>query len=475
MQEIIMFGNSAMSYNMIDFTIFEKMDCNAEAHYHKTFATYHKYAIQNINFLDDKWEILFCLEHEQQEANNPKYAEIVIHKDVKISYNNLYNSKKIDKFYKGLDAVLGSYYIVELIHNEIILTSKNKGKIPNIITPTILIKSCKGIEFDIKTLQYGKDTDVFVPNHKKNVIHIPHTTKGKNYQLPKIGDRLYIIDSIDNEQDRTFTREITKITDNASCTCDVIELDLPIDRLEQSHIRNDGLALLKPRYNINNYTANFNKVQLWKRREDFKEYILNRNQSTGICTKQIGNYANMKEISTKIVNDYISKNRFKYYGATIHWQEYKNDLQHIYNDFGNYLCEHLFLLKSSKDRPDYLVHIDYHHEHPEIPVTASLTWPVLNCTDETLTVWYDAFLNDESIFELGKQNVTITNDEIRLVEKDRYSFNTKTWNSVILNHENWHTVYNNSDDTNERMLLQWRFKPGITWEEILDLTKKIHC
>lgn len=464
-----------MSYNMIDFTTFHRLDCHAESHYHKTFASYHKYSITNIEFLSNNWKINFLLEHECDEANNSKYSEIVIKKEIEISFKSLYKTEYFEKFYKGLDSVLNPYYLIEIVNDEILLTSKNKGKLPNTLTPKIQIKECNGISFSLETIHYGTDTDIFIPMNSRNVIHIPYTTKGNNYETPKVGDRLYLIDKVDENRDRTFTREVVSVSKDAKCTCDVLTLDLPIDRIPQSHKRIDGLGLKKPRYNINNYTANFEKVQVWKRRDDFNTYIKNRGQSNGICTQLIGNYANMKEIAPKIVSDYVNKNRLQYFGATIHWQEYQKDLQNIYDEFGDYLCDHLFLLKSNKDRPDYLVHIDYHHEHPEIPVTASLTWPVLNCTNDTITVWYDAFLNNEKIFEYGKQDITITNDKIDLKEKDRYSFNTKIWNSVILNHENWHTVYNNSNNVDERILLQWRFKPGLSWNEILNLTKKIHC
>jgi hypothetical protein len=98
----------------------------------------------------------------------------------------------------------------------------------------------------------------------------------------------------------------------------------------------------------------------------------------------------------------------------------------------------------------------------------------MHCNENTITVWYDAVYNGNRIFQYGKEGLTITDTDINLIEKDRYSFNTEKWNSVILNHENWHTLYNNDESYNERILLQWRFKPGLNWKEILKITKKIH-
>lgn len=470
----MIFGGLAVSYNMIDFTMFERMDCHAEGHWHKTFACYHKYLLSDIQIENDQWEFELSLIHEHEEANDPRYAEIVVNKSVSVSYRSLYSTDPMDKLHKGLDAALGAYYIVELDQNKITMTSKNKGQLPNIVTPSIYVKTTSGIRFELSTLTHGRDTDVFVPFNKRNIVHIPRTTQGGHYQIPLVGDRIYLIDRVSNNRDRTFTREILEVTHDAHCTCDVLKLDLPIDRIPQDHDRNDGLAIRKPRFHINNYTANFEKVEMWRRRSDFHEFLANRASHTGTCVQQIGDYANMSKIAPHIVNDYIRNNRLQYFGAAVHWQSYQELLQPIYDQFGSHLCDHLFILKSSRDRPEYLVHIDYHHENPEIPVTGSLTWPVANCDSNTTTVWYDAYFNNERIFKYGREDVTITDERISLIEKDRYVFDTAKWNSVILNHENWHTVYNNTETSDERMLLQWRFKPGISWNELMEMTQDIH-
>ena len=468
-----------MSYNMIDSTLFEKLDCSAESHYHKTFASRQKYEIFDITIHGD-FSIKLSLSHEEGEANNEKYAEVVVKKMVEISYNNLYGSDPMDKLIKAFDVAVGAYYIIESTNDSIFLTAKEKGRVPNLITPKIEVVSNMGVTFKFVQLLAGNDTSIFVPLNKRNVIHFPITTMGNNYVAPVPGDRLIFVDSTQSNRDKTFTREVVKVEKHANCTCDVVHLDEDIDRLEANHSRIDGIGLKRPSQNINNYTAKFDKVKVFKRRTDFKKILDERALPTGKCIIPIGNLFDMKAASQFIAQDFIAKSenphlgkKMNYFGAIIPWQDYANLLEPIYAKFGHILCDHLFLLTSNKSRPEYLVHIDYDEIEKDKPVVASFTWPVLNCTSETTTVWYEATLNGNRITTYGQQDVVISDPKIELTEIDRYCFDSETFNAVILKHDEWHTLYNNSDDVSNRMLLQWRFKPDVKWEQIQEMFRTV--
>jgi len=469
-----------MSYNIIDLTLFDPVDCAVESYYHRTFAKYQKYKISNIE-TTDHFIININLIHEDRESNNVNYAEITVKKQCELTFNKLYTSDSfLEKLFKGLDVILGSYYIVELDNTEIILTAKQKGSVPNIVIPSIKIETVVGISFKLDVVQHGSDTNIFVQNNEKNQVHLPITTFGPKYCCPKVGDRLIFIDSVDNKRDRTFTRSVIKTEEHAKCTCDVLYLDQDIDRLETTHKRINGLGLIKPNVNSNNYTANFDKTKVYKRKENYKTILANRGVTTGNCSVPIGNYANMKKVAPNIVKEFIVRSenphlssKMNYFGANFHWSDFKTELQPIYNEFGKYLCDHLFLLTSNRSRPEYLVHIDYDHTFTDLPVVGSFTWPVLNCNKDTVTVWYECELDGKKIYEYGKQDVVITNPNIQMKEIDRYYFDTEEWNAVLLKHNDWHTLYNQQDSEENRMLLQWRFKPTVSWEKIKDLTRKL--
>ena len=263
MQSTIAYGSSGMSYNMIDLNLYERIDCRAEQHYHRTFAKYQKYLIKIPRLSLNNWTINVELIIEENEANDPKYAEMVIEKNCTLSYRNLYDSDPIDKLIKGLDALLNPYYIVEAQGDDILLTAKIKGRVPSIQTPSVKIDM-----FDVVELQAGCDTEIFVM--KPNEIHLPKTTFGNNYKPPKIGDVIYLIDSVKDERDRTFIRTILEVETHARCTCDVLTLDLPIDRLKNDR-RINGIGLHTAAAISNNYTASFDKTQIWRRKDNFKE------------------------------------------------------------------------------------------------------------------------------------------------------------------------------------------------------------
>lgn len=447
-----------MSYNMIDLNLYEKIDCKIEQHYHRKFATYQKYRIK-VPSLSNKFTINVELIIEDNEANNQQYAEIVIHKNCKISFTNLYNSNPFEKLYKGLDAILNPYYIVEIDGEDILLTAKVKGKVPSIQTPKIIIDSLEVID-----IQSGRDTEIFVT--KPNEIHLPKTTFGVNYKVPKIGDVVYLIDSVVSERDRTFIRTVTNVIEKGPCTCDILTLDLPIDRLNNKD-RIDGIGLQRPAGISNNYTASFDKTQLWRRKDNFNQ-LLNLGRPTGACSKPIGNFMNMQPIVKEIMSR-LDRNTFSYFGTHFHWKQFEDLLKPMHEKYGEYLCDDLFVLKSSADRPDYLIHIDYDEVHKDMPVVGSFTWPALNCTKDTVTIWYECLENGNKIYKYGKQDVVITNEDLSLKEIDRYYFDTEEFNSIILKHNDWHTVYNESKSKEDRMLLQWRFKPHLSWDEICNI------
>jgi len=468
-----------MSYNMIDLTLFDKIDCAVESYYHRTFASYHRYRISNIS-LSNHFHVELELIHQDGESNDPTLAEVVISKICKLDYQNHYGSDPFDKFHKAVDAILGSYYLVQIEDHDIVLLAKHKGKIPNLVTPALHIITQSGVSFDLTVDTYGTDTDIFVPNDKRNQLHLPKTTQGPDYQTPTVGDRIIVIDSVESQRDRTFTRKIIDVKENAACTCDVLYIDQPIDRLETNHRRINGIALHKPTQNINNYTAKFYKTKLYKRKTDYLDILRDRGTVQNVCAVPIDDHFNMQSVAVDICKEFIQKSQnphlasMNYFGGSFNWRMFETQLSPIYEKFGQWLCDDLFLLTSNRYRPEYLVHIDYHHVETDTPVVGSLTWPVMNCNENTVTVWYDCFLNDQKIYSYGKQDVVITDPNIKLVEIDRYYFNTDAFNAVILKHDDWHTLYNYDEVEENRMLLQWRFRPNISWQQILELTEWLH-
>lgn len=464
MHPVMIYGSSAVSYNMIDFNLYERVDCKVEQHYHRKFATYQKYRIK-VPTLSDRFTINVDLVMEENESNDSKYAEIVVTKKCTITFNNLYGSNPFEKLYKGLDTLLNPYYIVEIDKQDILLTAKIKGKVPSIQTPKITIDNLLVVEE-----QEGRDTEIFVT--KPNEVHLPRTTFGNTYTPPKVGDVIYLIDSVVSKRDRTFIRTVKDVTINGRCTCDILTLDLPIDRLTNED-RVNGIGLQKPVAISNNYTASFDKTQIWRRKDRFNELLESQGIHTGLCTKPIKDFMNMKLVVAEIMNR-LDYNSFSYYGTNFHWKEFQDLLQPLYDKFGEYICDDLFVLKFSSDRPDYLIHIDYDEVYTDMPVVGSFTWPALNCTKDTVTIWYDCHdVENKKIYDYGKQDVVITDENLILTEIDRYVFDTEKFNPIILKHNDWHTLYNNSKSKKDRMLLQWRFKPTLSWEEILKITKDI--
>lgn len=456
-----------MSYNMIDMRLYEKVDCSIEQHYHREFASYQKYTLL-VGNLGSAFKINVNLIMEENEANDHLYAELVVHKSCTIEYNNLYNSDPYDKLVKGLDAILNPYYLVEVFDNEITLTAKVRGKVPSIQTPAIEIQSDENVKLINKNS--GTDTLIFVTKPKE--IHIPKTTKGLHYQIPKIGDVIYLIDRVKSDRDRTFIRTITNIVENGRCTCDILTLDLPIDRLDNNH-RIDGIGLQTPAAISNNYTASFKNTELWRRKDNFNQLLNDQANMSGECYIPIGNHMNMQNVVNQIIHQ-LDFNQFKYFGGFFHWKQFEDLLKPFYSVYGQYLRDELVVLKSSAERQDYLLHIDYDEENKDMPVTGSFTWPALNCTPDTITVWYECLQNGERIYSHGKQDVVITDQSLVLNEIDRWVFDTDKFNAIVFKHDDWHTVYNNDKSGDTRMLLQWRFKPEFSWNDIKMILHN-HC
>ena len=459
-----------MSYNMLDFNLYEKVDCRAEQHYHRIFASHQKYILQ-VDVLPNNWRLDVELLIEANEANNAKYAELTVNKIARIEYNNLYNSDPFDKLFKALDAILNPYYLVEIDDDyRIVMTAKIKGKVPSIQTPSIELRT-KDFPFKLETIKVGKDSHIYVS--KPREIHLPRTTFGESYKVPKKGDIVYIIDSVSDERDRTVIRKVVDVKENGPCTCDILTLDLPVDRVPTNN-RINGIGLHLPTAISNNYTASFDKTQLWRRRDDFDEILKKQANITQTCFVPIIDHNNMKSAVQEIVNT-LTESDYEYFGAMFHWKKFEHLLKPIYDRYGEYLRDHLFLLKSSLDRPDYLLHIDYDEIDKDMPVVASLTWPASNCNAESITVWYDCLENGKKILKKGRQDVVISDESLKLVEIDRYIFDSDKFNPIIIRQDEWHTVYNNSKSQEDRLLLQWRFKPDIPWERVLEITRDIHA
>lgn len=452
-----------MSYNMIDFNYFEKIDCRVESHFNKTFATYQKYRIKDI-LVDSDFEVDVYLEHSDELKD---YAEIVVEKKCTIKFKELYGSDPFEKLYKGIDVAVGAYYVVDIEDDDIIMTAKHRGKVPSISIPSLYLV-CRNCAMTLEAERWGEDTHVFVPKDKKKNIHLVKTTFGETYKTPEIGDRVIIIDSVEN-RDRTFTREVVLVEEHAKCTCDIITLDLPIDRIHANTKRIDGIGLKRWVNDSNNYTARLDQTQIWKRKNNFEKLLSHNANQTGSCYIQINNFLNMKDICKSILKKLDFK-EFDYFGQTYHWSKF-SELKPMHDLFGDVLCDEVFFLTSDKNRPDYLVHIDYHETEKDTPVVASFTWPMLNCDSTSTTIWYDCYNNGKQIFEYGKQDVTIV-DSMDLIEKDRYHLSSDEFNSIILKQDDWHTVYNNSNTLDTRILFQWRFKPGISWDQIKTLWRE---
>lgn len=474
-------GSLAMSYNMIDFTIFDKVECSAESHYHRTYSCYQKYVIRNINFFENRAEITIKLLHLQSAERNTEYAESVVYKTATLIISKLYDTPLITSFFRALEIALNAYYIVELVDGEIHLTAKIKCKVPNILIPEIEISGHDGgISFEFHQTQAGFDTTIHVPNHCRNIVHLPRTTFGDGYSQPKVGDRLIFIDSVNSDRDRTFTREVIGVTPHAACTCDVLTLDFPIDRMDDDLNRLSGLGLQRPVSHSNGYTASFDSVKVYKQKSNYAEILEYRGEINNECIRPFidNNYANMKDLSKSIIQKFLVNSEnphlhhsMSYFGAHFKWYDFEEELRPIWDQFGEYLCEDLFLLTSNKHRPEYLVHIDYDFDDPTQPVVGSLTWPVLNCNKNTVTVWYSALKSGTEYYGSGNQTSVITDESITLIEKDRFYFDTTEFNPAVFKHCDWHTLYNSDNVVDNRMLLQWRFKPNLTWDEILNITQ----
>ena len=457
------------------------MDFHVESHHGRKPAIRQKYEIKVVGI-----EQSFALNIEQhtRRTNDVDTDEVHITNTSRVSFTSLYGSDPTEKLAEGIEAVVGASYIVEVNGKSISLTAKTKGAPRTLSVPEISLDAESGIDVSLRVVQEGQFASVYVKRNFKNKIHIPRTTQSSSYRVPKVGDQLLLVDSV-GDRDHTFTRNVIAVERDAKCTCDILTLNEPIDRIDQTSDRHEGLGIVNVDPHQTNYRPAFEKTKVYLRNPNYWDDLRGGKVKHDFAKPIQPNMWDMKEISKKIIDDLVSKtrnphldNQFKFFGTHFHWTEYRELLQPIWEQFGEYLTEDLFVLTSNVNRPDYLIHIDYDHVEKDRPVVGSLTWPVYNCDENSVTIWHDVDVDGIPFYpyydDMGKDpRRLIDGPDIGLWESDRYYFNSENFNPIILNHKEWHGVYNNSSQVEDRIILQWRFRPDLTWQEICDITKSI--
>ena len=467
-----------MSSNLVDFTTYEQLDCRAESSHSIRYAQPQEYLL-SFQKLHDRFAMSLTL-----KFNNYSQGTFSFLGDLRseIQFTNHYESSLFEEMQKVLENTIGRYYqIIRSGKSQFCLRSVLTGQCPSPTVPQLLIES-DDLCFELEEIQKGRDCFIFIKKQHRNIIHIPRTTMGPNYKSLKIGDRILLIDSL-SDYDVALSRQVVGVELSASCTCDVITLDRDIDRIEENEKRLPGLGLRRPPASATSYCADFEKVTIFKRKENYRQILMDRSteETEGKVYQcfdpSLLSVEAAKEIVTSVLssssNPWLADQKVQFYGCAFSWKRFKHLLEPIYSMFSNYLEDECVVLTSNKNRPDYLVHID---GFPESVFKASLTWPVDQCSEgENLTIWYDVTYKGNPICSAHERNRTIKNKSgISMVEIGRYLFDSELFNPIIFRHDRWHTVYNMSTSEDVRALLQWRFKPEFPWEKIIELTQEIH-
>lgn len=464
-----------MSLNIIDFTLYDRVDCSAESSYSIRFARKQRYRLTLLDLEPSEISVQFAV---QFDSADPKYSEVVLQTLFELRVKDLYGVDLVEGFRRGIEKALGTFYQIEKDQaNGFVLIAKEAGPAPSARVPLISIRGSTGVRIEIIEEEAGRDCHIFLDREKKHIVHFPRTTFGLHYKTPKIGDRLYFIDSV-GSRDVSFTREVVAVEIAAKCTCDVLHLDLPLDRLEADEHRIDGLGLRRPPASALEYCADFNRVRVFKRKPNYKQILRSRRPlNQGSCCVELRDEFGLREGVAEIQNalypecrsPHLSDRTGFYYGTAFHWERFRKVLEPVWTHLGPYLESELVVLTSNKNRPDYLVHIDGGVN----PFTASLTWPIDHCNEETISVWYDIRRGDQRLEYQMESRILTDGRNVEMTEIDRFVFKNSPFTPALLRHDVWHTVYNNSDQVAVRSLLQWRFKKSISWDRALSLVESL--
>jgi hypothetical protein len=174
-------------------------------------------------------------------------------------------------------------------------------------------------------------------------------------------------------------------------------------------------------------------------------------------------------IPMNILNDYITteefievynttiidkKNRFGY-GHKVDATKFPvfNKLRERFPAFKDYF----YFLKTNRVVKTYPIHID---GPGEFDSKAGVNWPLINCDENSDTVFYD--VEEHDFYYNEKQNSIFLNDHVKT--KEIYKFHFIDHTPHLFRGDVWHTGINHMNQRQFRVMVKWELTVN-NWEE----------
>jgi hypothetical protein len=103
---------------------------------------------------------------------------------------------------------------------------------------------------------------------------------------------------------------------------------------------------------------------------------------------------------------------------------------------------------------------------PTNPYSAAVNLPILNCDHRTETLF---LRGPDHVPIYSKVGARFPISELEVVE--RHAFHNDD-GFFLFSSGTWHKVRQHSDFSDERVMMSWRFKPGVSWNEALRRMQK---
>lgn len=141
------------------------------------------------------------------------------------------------------------------------------------------------------------------------------------------------------------------------------------------------------------------------------------------------------------------------------------------NHFGpitDYLND-VVMIATMFPKVDTSLHADGAGTNVDNTYQVALNVPVRNCNSTTKTIFWD-FEDERPIKYVSHENWGVREivDKDQLIRVQEYVLEHK---AVLFRNEYPHSVENNNEGV--RQILSWRFKPGYSWEQVIEICRKL--
>lgn len=121
------------------------------------------------------------------------------------------------------------------------------------------------------------------------------------------------------------------------------------------------------------------------------------------------------------------------------------------------LKDYFYFLKTNRVVKTYPIHID---GPGEFDSKAGINWPLINCDEDSDTIWYNVDRHDFYYHEV--QNSIFLNDDVKTTEIHKFNFVDHT--PYLFRGDVWHTGVNNKNQRQFRVMVKWELEVN-NWKE----------